>query len=214
MDQNPQIVPQAPSSEAGAEIRYAGFWARHAAHVIDNLIAIAISIALVFILPTEGIASSIINYIIIWMYYCIMTHRDGATVGKKAIGIRVVSEDTAKLSWGTVILREVVGKLVSSIIFYIGYIMVAFTEKKQGLHDKIAGTLVIYKDPKHDSSALVTTVNILAFIVSIVIAVALAFVASRFIEEFRKNPDAFIKSESYRGAQNPDFERIFGELKK
>ena len=56
---------------------------------------------------------------------------------------KVVSENQGRLSFNQIVLRETVGKLVSAFTLFIGYIMTAFTQKKQGLHDKIAGSVVI-----------------------------------------------------------------------
>jgi uncharacterized RDD family membrane protein YckC len=47
------------------------------------------------------------------------------------------------LSYGRAALREVVGKFLSGILLGIGYLMVAFDSKKQGLHDRLANTFVI-----------------------------------------------------------------------
>jgi uncharacterized RDD family membrane protein YckC len=49
-----------------------------------------------------------------------------------------------RIPFGKALLRSV-GKILSQMIFYIGFIMAAFTEKKQGLHDMIAGTIVVKK---------------------------------------------------------------------
>jgi len=114
-------------------LRYAGFWIRFLAGFIDTLPFLII--ALVF---NRSLGE--FSYII---YVILMTKIYQATLGKMAMGIKVVSENSENLTWGQVILREIVGKFVSGIIFNIGFIMVGFTERKQGLHDKIAKTLVI-----------------------------------------------------------------------
>jgi uncharacterized RDD family membrane protein YckC len=49
-----------------------------------------------------------------------------------------------RVSFGTAFIRAI-GKIISGMIMYIGYLMAAFTEKKQGLHDMIASTLVVKK---------------------------------------------------------------------
>lgn len=67
----------------------------------------------------------------------------GQTLGKKVMGIRVVDGQGKKPSYFTFFLREVVGKLISGIILFIGYLMVLWDGKKQGLHDKIASTYVV-----------------------------------------------------------------------
>jgi len=67
-----------------------------------------------------------------------------ASIGKQAMGIQVVSVNGQRLSF-THALGRSAAKLISGFICLIGYIMAAFTEKKQGLHDMIAGTLVVNK---------------------------------------------------------------------
>ncbi|WP_416867933.1 MAG: RDD family protein [Imperialibacter sp.] len=67
-----------------------------------------------------------------------------ATVGKIALGLKVTDMEGNKLDFGKTLLRNL-GKIVSSMILGIGYIMAGFTEKKQGLHDMIASTLVVKK---------------------------------------------------------------------
>ena len=66
----------------------------------------------------------------------------GATVGKMAMGLRVVTGSGQRLSFMNATGRYF-AKILSAIILCIGFIMIAFTDKKRGLHDMIAGTLVI-----------------------------------------------------------------------
>lgn len=67
----------------------------------------------------------------------------GQTPGKMMFRIRVIQMDGYPNGWKTVILREIFGRIVSMIVFCLGYIWVAFDFRKQGWHDKIAGTYVI-----------------------------------------------------------------------
>ena len=60
-----------------------------------------------------------------------------------ALGIKVIRTSGMDIGYGRAFLREVPGKFLSGILFGIGYLMVAFDEKKQGLHDRIADTYVI-----------------------------------------------------------------------
>ena len=66
----------------------------------------------------------------------------GATVGKMAMGLRVVTSDGQRLSFMNATGRYF-AKIISAIILGIGFLMIAFTDKKRGLHDMIASTLVI-----------------------------------------------------------------------
>lgn len=78
-----------------------------------------------------------------WLYFALMeSSAKQATVGKMALGIKVTNEYGERISFGNATGRFF-GKIVSGIILYIGFIMAAFTEKKQALHDIIAKTLVV-----------------------------------------------------------------------
>lgn len=157
-----QDVPQAQE----APLRYAGFWVRWAAAILDGWITgIAVSVftaplgfimgffaaasgddhALVPIMMIVGVG--IVSVGIVFAYYVFMTHRFGATLGKMAVGVRVCAEDGASLSLGKITLRETIGKFVSSIILNIGFLMAAFTERKRALHDMMAQSVVVYKNP-------------------------------------------------------------------
>jgi uncharacterized RDD family membrane protein YckC len=63
-----------------------------------------------------------------------------------ALGIVVTDLEGRRISWGRANARYW-SKFISALIFLIGYIMAGFTQKKQALHDMIAGTLVVVKDP-------------------------------------------------------------------
>ncbi|MCM0594442.1 MAG: RDD family protein [Gloeotrichia echinulata DVL01] len=90
----------------------------------------------------EGIAF-VLGIVIAWLYFALLESSDQqATLGKQALGI-IVTEGN-KISFGRATGRHF-SKFISSLIFAIGYIMAAFSEKKQALHDIIASTLVVKK---------------------------------------------------------------------
>ncbi|MFZ2188910.1 MAG: RDD family protein [Candidatus Moraniibacteriota bacterium] len=134
------------------QVRYAGFWIRFAAAFIDGLVlSIPQAIVRVFVTVANfgemyAITSSVLSCLVTWAYYVLMTNNYQATLGKKAVGIRVLSGNLERLTLNQVLLRETVGKLVSMLIIMIGYIMAGFTEKKRALHDIIANTVVVYND--------------------------------------------------------------------
>ena len=81
-----------------------------------------------------------------WLYFAGMESSERqATFGKAAMSLRVTDLEGRRLSFGHATGRFF-AKIVSGLIpFAIGYIMAGFTEKKQALHDMIAGTLVLRK---------------------------------------------------------------------
>jgi uncharacterized RDD family membrane protein YckC len=114
----------------------AGFGIRLGAYIIDAII--------LGILQYVGI-TGILSLIVSAAYFvCFWVLMKGQTPGKMVLGLRVVPVDGKPLDWTKAGLRYV-GYLVSGIILAIGFIMVAFDSKKQGLHDKIAGTVVVKK---------------------------------------------------------------------
>jgi uncharacterized RDD family membrane protein YckC len=87
----------------------------------------------------------IMVYAISILYFAIMeSSKSQGSVGKMALGIKVTDMDGNRITFGKALLRSI-GKLISSMIMYIGYLMAAFTDKKQALHDMIATTLVVKK---------------------------------------------------------------------
>jgi len=137
--------------------KYAGFWVRFLAVIIDGLLlglVLGPILALIFptspfLSPSESLSYSFntsyyLRTLLGWAYYVAMTTIYGATVGKMALGLKVVRDDGTKLDVWTVILREIIGKFISAITLLIGYIIAGFDSKKQALHDKIAKTYVIY----------------------------------------------------------------------
>jgi uncharacterized RDD family membrane protein YckC len=82
-------------------------------------------------------------YVVAILYFAITESSAWqATLGKKAVGIIVTDLDGNRISFGKA-LGRLFAKIISAIILYIGFFMAGFTEKKQGLHDMIAGTLVV-----------------------------------------------------------------------
>lgn len=81
-----------------------------------------------------------------WLYYALMESSEKqGTIGKMAMGIKVVSaKDNTRLSFGQATGRHF-GKFISAMILGIGYLMMLWSNKSQTLHDSIAGTLVIRK---------------------------------------------------------------------
>jgi len=88
----------------------------------------------------------ILSFVISWAYFAIMESSSWqATVGKRIMGIQVADLNGNRISMGKATIRLAVKAFLSGW-FLIGYIMALFTQRKQALHDLIAGTLVLTKD--------------------------------------------------------------------
>ncbi len=131
-------------------MQYVGFWPRVGAEIMDGLITGLASFILVFILALALPESMhgmlpLMGYIIYPIYSAYFVSSDYmATPGKMAIGAIVTKPDGTRLSFPNALGRAL-AKYVSAFLLLIGYIIVAFTEKKQGLHDFMATTVVIKK---------------------------------------------------------------------
>jgi uncharacterized RDD family membrane protein YckC len=133
---------------------YAGFWTRFWAYLLDLIVIGSINRmiinpvfrALDVSLIEDGIFSpmAIATAVIFYLYFVLMTKFLGQTLGKMVFGLKVVELDGTGLTWGTVIFREWIGRFISATIMVL-YVVVAFTKKKQGLHDLFADTTVIYE---------------------------------------------------------------------
>lgn len=125
---------------------YAGFWVRLIAFLIDGVILL-IPIAICF--GIAGSSNTWLGYFLSWIvgfaYFAFLESSSRrATFGKQAMGLIVTNMDGSQLTLQEASIRYI-AKLVSAVIIYIGFIMIGFTEKKQGLHDMIAHTIVIKK---------------------------------------------------------------------
>jgi uncharacterized RDD family membrane protein YckC len=144
-------------------VTYSGFWRRFLAMLIDIIILeSALSILGHTILGNTiykedssdilGLRLDIFRYngtgtllqtVIDWLYYALLEAGAWqATLGKRAMGIRVTDTSGGRISFGQATGRYF-GKIVSAIILFIGYFMMLWDSRKQTLHDKMAGTLVV-----------------------------------------------------------------------
>jgi uncharacterized RDD family membrane protein YckC len=143
----------------------AGFWIRFVAYMIDGLIVMTVSVFVisiavgVVILTDESldlenpggivIAATLLVIaaliVINWLYEALMTSSPrGATLGKMALGLRIVRFDGTQLSFGRATARHFAKVIVTPAVpLLLGYIMAGFTNRKRALHDILVDTLVI-----------------------------------------------------------------------
>jgi Predicted membrane protein/domain len=88
-----------------------------------------------------------LSFVLIILYFALMESSTAqGSLGKMAVDMKVVDMDGNRISFGKAIVRQI-GKIVSLLIIGLGFVMCGFTEKRQGLHDMFAGTLVVMKKP-------------------------------------------------------------------
>ncbi len=160
---------QAPAARPAAA--YAGFWLRFVAIIIDFIVLgfvrwivflpFAASMGLgmhgIFMgrhpsrpedfFPMFGMLFRLWTVLTVlnWLYFSLLESSSWqATLGKKALGLEVTDLAGRRISFGRATGRFF-GKYISAVILFIGFIMAGITEKKQALHDILAGTLVIRK---------------------------------------------------------------------
>lgn len=81
-----------------------------------------------------------------WTYMVVRTARQGQTLGKRALKIKVTGPDGTPPGWGRVLVRETVGRMLSGLIFGLGYLWMLWDPERRCWHDMIAGTRVVRAD--------------------------------------------------------------------
>jgi uncharacterized RDD family membrane protein YckC len=135
------------------EMRFAGFWIRVGAALIDSIIIWLVCAAGLLLLFNFDLAhvegeKVVIFYLFfivgIYVYIIVMeSSSKQATLGKIAVGIKVGKFNGERISFMNA-LGRVFAKKLSAMIFYIGFMMAGWDSKKQALHDKLANTYVYY----------------------------------------------------------------------
>ncbi len=156
--------------------QHGGFWRRVAAYLIDWLImAIAGGMISGTLLASFAglvgfgenasagpealftgtfVAIQLLSFVMNWLYFALLESSSlQGTLGKKALGMIVTDLEGRRISFWRATGRYF-AKFLSILILFVGFIMAGLTERKQGLHDMIAGTLV-YK--AHSSAELDTS---------------------------------------------------------
>lgn len=149
------------STETYQPVHYAGFWIRVAAAIIDAIILSGVNFAVnaifrLFLLDTNlgphaqvNVTYKVATFLtsvagpIFYECYFLASSWMG-TPGMKLAGIKIVDYAGDRISLGRAFIRYL-SQILSAVILFIGYFMIAFDRRKQGLHDKLAKTLVIYR---------------------------------------------------------------------
>jgi uncharacterized RDD family membrane protein YckC len=163
----PNVAPYSPAAPPYqaiapvAGVHYGGFWIRVVAAIIDTIILRVVVAPVGIIFGSLGLAGGMMTgvphiglhllgggvtaLLLIfgsWLYEAFMESSSyQATLGKMIFGMKVTDLNGNRISFERATGRHF-AKWLSAMILFIGYIMVGFTERKQGLHDLLAGTLV------------------------------------------------------------------------
>jgi uncharacterized RDD family membrane protein YckC len=159
----PPYSAPAPYYQAAptAGVGYGGFWIRVVAAIIDGVLLRVVVAPVGMIFGGLGLAGGMmggvphiglgllgggVTFVLVlfgsWLYEAAMESSSyQATLGKMIFGMKVTDLNGNRISFGRATGRHF-AKWISTLILCIGYIMVGFTERKQGLHDLLAGTLV------------------------------------------------------------------------
>jgi hypothetical protein len=111
-----------------------------------------------------------------WLYFSLLQSSDWqASVGMRALGLSVIGYDGGRISFARATGRYF-ASFVSGFICYVGYLLIAFTERKQALHDLMASTLVVRARPgatAGTAAAIVVSAALILLLVPIVVIVIL-----------------------------------------
>src|SRR5262245_14115306 len=144
-------APAAPAPVAAAPVRYGGFWLRGVAYLIDVIVLLPVTWTIDHILEVDTAApfspafmAALTFQGIAWLAYCMLLESSDwqGTVGKLALGLRVTDLEGRRISIPRAALRHL-AKYLSLCLLFIGFLMITVQERKRGLHDLIAGTLVV-----------------------------------------------------------------------
>jgi uncharacterized RDD family membrane protein YckC len=135
------------------EHAYAGFWIRTGAALIDSVLMLVILIPAITLIYGKtywdsdvfihGFWDVVFNYILPAMAIILFWHYKSATPGKMATGLAIVDAQTGGNPSTAQLIVRYLGYYVASIPLLLGIIWVGFDKRKQGWHDKMAGTVVI-----------------------------------------------------------------------
>lgn len=157
-----EVAPTEPSpQEAEGPPRKGGFWIRLLAYIVDDLVAGAMIIAAIYLARAavrlgeamaggpEGQADPLL--IVAWvglpvivsaLYQTLFVGWRGQTPGKILFRLKIIRTNGVEVGYGLAFVRWL-GRILSFLLFGMGFLMIALTKEKQGLHDQIADTYVI-----------------------------------------------------------------------
>lgn len=146
------------AEEHDVELTYVGFWVRAAATIIDSLLLLVIIMPLgmamygMDYLVGEtlfyGPADLVLNYLLPAVVVLVFWHYKSATPGKMLFGARIVDIETGDPPSTGQFIGRYFGYIPSALVFGLGYLWVAWDDRKQAWHDKWAKTAVVKATPR------------------------------------------------------------------
>lgn len=155
---------EAPGSDF-ASLPKAGFWVRSVAFLVDLITVAVMAVAGSFLVwGAVGIggafsstsefalewlqttATTVLTVLIMLGYFILFVGWRGQTAGKMLLGLKIIRVTGGEIGYVRAFVRWV-GQVIGFLIFGMGFVMVAFSRRKQGLHDKLAGTSVVRLRP-------------------------------------------------------------------
>lgn len=123
---------------------YATFWRRFWAYQVDLFIVVMLAGAFIAIARGENAALIALAF---WALYFVGFTAEGGTPGKRMFGLRLARLDGSRPGFGRAALREIIGRPISSIPLYLGYLWMLDDASRQTWHDRIADTIVVREVP-------------------------------------------------------------------
>ncbi|MET0981770.1 MAG: RDD family protein [Telluria sp.] len=139
-----------------ADLEYTGFWLRVWASLIDTVLLLLITMPALFAIYGRdylhyegyyGPADFVISYVIPAILVIALWSKLGSTPGKMAIGATIVDARTGGKPTVTQFIIRYVGYYLSLLGFFLGFFWIGIDARKQGWHDKLAGTVVVRRKP-------------------------------------------------------------------
>ena len=124
-------------------LMYSGFWRRFAAAFIDGLILSIGGLVFAVLIGYYTVEVQLLTILIGFVYTAgLESSKSQATIGKLALGIKVADLNGNRISCGRATMRYIV-EYIGIMLLFIVYLTIPFSKNKQGIHDMIAGTIVI-----------------------------------------------------------------------
>ncbi|AWB57105.1 MULTISPECIES: RDD family protein [unclassified Colwellia] len=143
--------------EINEQVQYVGFWSRLVASIIDSVLVIMLTLPILYFMygaeyfdsdgSLQGSTDFIISYILPIAVIILFWIYKSATPGKMVISAKIVDANTGNKPTIMQYIIRYLGYYVSIFALGLGFLWVAWDDKKQGWHDKMAGTVVILNKP-------------------------------------------------------------------